>query len=51
MTFTSTEVELLAAQDWRTGTPGTVGESRAKIFGLNAARLFGLSVPNGKGPA
>ncbi len=30
---------------------GLRDESRAKILGLNAARLFGLSVPNGKGPA
>jgi hypothetical protein len=51
VTFTSAEEEPLAAQDWRADTPGTEGESRAKMLGPNAARLFGLSVPNGKGPA
>jgi len=30
---------------------GLSDESRAKILGLNAARLFGLSVPGGKGTA
>ena len=30
---------------------GLRDESRAKILGLNAARLFGLPVPYGKGPA